>query len=284
MAFVLYLCLRFPEKYIIVWLEVMHMKACEIYHQLIHSSNKIWEADTCDGLILGDPNKEVRKIGTCFQLTMALVDEALRRQIDMIITHEPTFSREDPCTKFEGLDEVRRQRLLESGLTIYRYHDHAHDRNPDYIHAGFLDAVGLRIRQEYPEESFAVRRYELEAPTTARDLALLVKEKLGLAGVRLVGNDNTPVKTITLALGWVNAKIVRAFLEQDSALFITGEVDEAFSDAYIRDASYLGCQKNILLLGHYGAEFAGMRLLAKDLNETVAPTVFLEGGEVYRFL
>ena len=35
---------------------------------------------------------------------------------------------------------------------------------------------------------------------------------------------------------------------------------------------------------HYGAEFAGMRLLAEDLNETVAPTVFLDGGEVYRFL
>ena len=64
----------------------------------------------------------------------------------------------------------------------------------------------------------------------------------------------------------------------------TGEIDKACSDAYIRDASYLGYQKSILLLGHYGAEYAGMRLLAKDLNETVAPTVFLESGEVYRFL
>ena len=260
------------------------MKAYEIYEQLIRSSIKVWETDTCDGLILGDPNKEVRKIGTCFQLTMALVDEALRQQIDMIITHEPTFSREDPCTKFEGLDEVRRQRLLESGLTVYRYHDHAHDREPDYIHAGFLDALGLKIQKVLPLDSFAVRRYELAQPITAGEFSLLVKEKLNLEGVRLVGDPNTPVKTICLALGWLPVRMVRSFLDMDSEIFVTGEIDEACSDAYIRDASYLGYQKSILLLGHYGAEYAGMRLLAKDLNETVAPTVFLESGEVYRFL
>lgn len=260
------------------------MKAYEIYNQLIRSSVKIWETDTCDGLIIGDPNKEVRKIGTCFQLTMSLVDEAVRQQIDMIITHEPTFSREDPCTKFEGLDEVRRQRLLESGLTVYRYHDHAHDREPDYIHAGFLDALGLKICRSFPPESFAVRRYELAQPITAKEFSLRVKEKLNLEGVRLVGDPNTPVKTICLALGWLSVRAARSFLETDSEIFVTGEMDEAFSDACIRDASYLGYKKNILLLGHYGAEYAGMRLLAKDLNETVAPTVFLESGEVYRFL
>ena len=69
-----------------------------------------------------------------------------------------------------------------------------------------------------------------------------------------------------------------------SELFITGEMDEAFSQEYVRDAAFFGKNKSILLLGHYGAEFAGMRLLAKDLNETAAPTVFLDGGEVYRFL
>ena len=62
------------------------------------------------------------------------------------------------------------------------------------------------------------------------------------------------------------------------------KVDEVFSDEYIRDAAFFGKNKSILLLGHYGAEFSGMRLLAKDLNETAAPTVFLDGGEVYRFL
>ena len=49
------------------------MKACEIYNDLIRSSLKIWAEGTCDGLIIGDPNKEVRRIATCFKLTMPLV-------------------------------------------------------------------------------------------------------------------------------------------------------------------------------------------------------------------
>lgn len=260
------------------------MKAYEIYNELIRSSLKIWETDTSDGLIVGDPNKEVHRIGTCFKLTMALVREAMDRKLDMIITHEPTFSREDPCTAYKGLDEARLALLRESGLTVYRYHDHAHDREPDYIHAGFLEAVGLEIRQALPLDSFAIRRYELAEEITVRDLALRIKDRLKLEKVRLVGREDLTVKTICLALGWVGCRAVRTFVEKEGELFITGEVDEVFSDEYIRDANFFGKEKSLLLLGHYGAEYAGMRLLAKDLNETVAPTVFLDGGEVYRFL
>ena len=74
------------------------MKACEIYNDLIRSSLKIWAEGTCDGLIIGDPNTEVHRIGTCFKLTMALVQEALAQNLDMIITHEPTFSKEEGRT------------------------------------------------------------------------------------------------------------------------------------------------------------------------------------------
>ena len=108
------------------------MKAFEIYNHLIQSSLKIWQEDTCDGLIVGDPNNEVRKIATCFKLTMALVDRAVAEGVDMVITHEPTFSREDPCTEYKyKLDKQRLQKLQESGLTVDRYHDQAHDREPD---------------------------------------------------------------------------------------------------------------------------------------------------------
>ena len=260
------------------------MTANEIYADLIRSSLQIRDTDTCDGLIIGDPNKEVRRIGTCFKLTMPLIREALDQHLDMIITHEPTFSREDPCTVFSGLDEKRLSLLQESRLTVYRYHDHAHDRDPDYIHAGFLDAVGLKIRRKFPPDSFAVRRYELEEETTTRSLALLVKEKLKLEQVRLVDGEDRPVKTVCLALGWVGAKCIRSFIDADCELLITGEMDEVFSDEYVRDAACFSMNKSILLLGHYGAEFAGMRLLAEDLNKNVAPTVFLDGGEVYHFL
>lgn len=260
------------------------MKAFEIYNQLIQGSLKIRQENTGDGLIIGDPNKEVRKIATCFKLTMALVDRAMAEGVDMVITHEPTFSRDDPCTEYKyTLDQQRLQKLQKSGLAVYRYHDHAHDREPDYIHAGFWKALGLNAKP-LPPESFAVRRYELEEPLTVRQFGLLIKDCLKLDAVKMVGPEDALVKTVCLALGWVSLKMVRAFVDMDAELYITGEVDEVFSQEYIRDANYFGAQKSAFLLGHYGAEYAGMKLLAEDLNKTVAPTVFLDGGEVFHFL
>ena len=259
------------------------MKAYEIYETLIRDAAKRWEEDTCDGLILGDPNKEIKKLATCFKLNMALVDRAVAEGVDMVITHEPTFSREDPCSKYLELDEKRLQKLQDSGLTVYRYHDHAHDRLPDYIHAGFWNALGLQGELLTPE-SFAVRYYRLETPLTVRELGLQIKEKLHLDAIKMAGPEDTLVKTVCLALGWVGLKMIRAFVDTDAELYITGETDEAFSLEYIRDANYFGAQKSAFLLGHYGAEYAGMRLLAENLNKTIAPTVFLEGGEVFHFL
>ena len=259
------------------------MKAFEIHNLLLQDALKLWGDDTCDVLIAGDPNKEVRKIATCFKLTMELVDKAVAEGVDMVITHEPTFSRDDPCDKYNELDGKRLQKLQDSGLTVYRYHDHAHDRLPDYIHAGFWNALGLQGELLTPE-SFAVRYYRLETPLTVREFGLQIKEKLHLDAIKMVGPEDTLVKTVCLALGWVNLKMIRSFVDTDAELYITGETDEVFSQEYIRDANYFGAQKSAFLLGHYGAEYAGMRLLAEDLNKSVAPTIFLDGGEVFHFL
>ena len=66
------------------------MKAKEIFSYLLDRSPTVWE-QTCDGLVAGDPEKEVKKLGTCFKLTAELIERAWKEQIDMIISHEPTF-------------------------------------------------------------------------------------------------------------------------------------------------------------------------------------------------
>ena len=47
------------------------MKAKEIFQYLLENSLGIRE-QTCDGLIAGDPEKEVEKIATCFKLKHCL--------------------------------------------------------------------------------------------------------------------------------------------------------------------------------------------------------------------
>lgn len=256
------------------------MKAKEIYQYLLDGAIGIWET-TCDGFILGDENKEVKKLATCFKLTAKIVDEAIKNNIDMIITHEPLFSIGDYSEKLPKVDALKKKKLLESGITVCRFHDHCHYTAPDYIHEGFLRSVGLEIETRYERENFAVSRYDLKTPLSPREIGKIVAEKLGNDFVRIVGNIDKPIKTIILGLGGVNFQFINLLFETGADLFITGEAGEVCICEYIRDAEYYGENKSVMLLGHFGSEFAGMRYLAEKLNETVIETVFYEFGEVY---
>lgn len=256
------------------------MKAKEIFSYLLERSVNVLEP-TCDRLIAGDPEKEVKKIGTCFKLTAELIEKAGKEHIDMIVTHEPTFAKGDNRETAVGVDLQKWTLLDQSGLVVYRFHDHAHHSDPDYIHAGFIRALDLKIAHRYPNESLGICRYDLETPGSVGQIAKLIEKRLGAEFVRVVGDANMQVKTLGLALGSIGFPQIHSFVEKECDLFITGEVGEVCTLEYVRDACYFGNQKAVILFGHFSAEYAGMRLLAQHLNDKVAPTVYLHSGEVY---
>lgn len=256
------------------------MKAKEIFQILMDEAIFRYE-NTCDRLIAGDEDKVVHKIATCFKLTAELIERAKKADIDMIITHEPTFAKGDAAEPFNRIDALKRKMLLESGITVYRFHDHAHNSEPDYIHDGFIKALDLKIKRKFDRESLGVCRYQLDETLTTRELAIRIRDKLGVEFVRIVGKDDYPLKTICLGLGAVGLTQINKLFEPGCDLFITGEVGEVCVAENVRDACYFGENKSVLVLGHYSSEYAGMRLLAETITERIAPAIFLESGEVY---
>lgn len=257
------------------------MKANEIYQHLLDSAIEKWEV-TCDGWIAGDPNKSVSKVATCFKLTAELIAKAAAEGVDMIITHEPTFARGDLRENATLVDLKKWELLDKSGITVYRFHDHAHNSAPDYIHAGFMQALGVQVFHKYPNESLGVCRYDVADNFTVASLAKRIEERLGVDFVRVVGDENVVVKTLCLGLGAVGFDQIYKLFDPGCDVFITGEVGEVCDCEYVRDACYFGEKKAIILLGHYSSEYAGMRFLAEKMNQNLISTVFLAGGEVYR--
>ena len=259
------------------------MTANEIFQKVLERANCI-RTETCDGLIFGDESKTVNKVGVCFKLTVDVIRKAVEKSVDMIITHEPSFGAWDNIEGVFGYDIKKLELLKQSGITVYRYHDHCHDSTPDYIHEGFIRTVGLNIEKSYERDWLGISKYDLKEPITARELGLLIKEKLSLDAVRTVGNIDFPVKSIYLGLGSVGVKHVDFLREPGGDLFISGEIFEVCDLEYIRDACALGENKAVLLFGHYGAEYAGMRYFAEELNESLIETVYLDSGEVFGVL
>lgn len=257
------------------------MTANQIYELLLSEANEI-HRPTCDGLIAGDGNKPVQKLGVCFKFTAELIAKAMDSGIDMVITHEPTFVMGDRREDAVGYDRMKWELLDRSGIALYRFHDHAHDTEPDYIHAGFLGALDLQIKHKFDGECLGICRYELADPFTVRELAGLIKNTLNVETVRVVGNADMPVKTLCLGLGGVGFAQIEYLRTTDCDVFLTGETDEVCVCEYIRDACFFGKNKAVMIFGHYGAEYAGMRLLAKALREKGFDAEYMDCGEVFR--
>lgn len=259
------------------------MKAKDIFSRLLEGAIEIID-HTCDGLITGDENMVVTKAATCFKLTAEVLEKAVESGIEMIVTHEPTFSRGDEIENFNTTDLKKWEMLKNSKIVLYRLHDHAHHRERDYIHEGFIKELGLGIKYKHNRESLGVCRYELSQPTTTRELCGRIKEKLGMEAVKVVGETDCQVTSVTLGLGSVGLPQIEVLHNPGSDVFITGEVGEVCTCEYIRDACYFGDNKAVIILGHYGAEFAGMKFLAEEMNETLVPTEYIDSGEVFRYI
>ncbi len=55
------------------------------------SGASIPDGQTCDILIAGDPDMEVKKIGCTFMATVDVIKKAAAQGVNFLITHEPTW-------------------------------------------------------------------------------------------------------------------------------------------------------------------------------------------------
>lgn len=262
------------------------MKACELMKNLIHLAQEAIDP-TCDTLKAGDPDKKVHKVATCFVPTPKVMREAAAWGADMLITHEPTFcgvDNWDPAGKSE-IECAMADLITGTGITVYRFHDHAHGMAQDLIHKGFIKAMGIPCDlTAYTSYAFAVRRYDLPEPITARSMAKRVEEMLDVKHVRIVGTTDVPMTKLVLCLGATDAGYV-ALKDTDAEMALVGETTEWLGCEFVRNADQLGYHKSILILGHAGSERNGMQYLAEYIHELYPDiiTKYLESGEVYTY-
>ncbi len=227
-----------------------------------------WEA-TCDRLHYGAPDRPVRKAAVCFKLTLANLDEALAWGADIIIPHEPLYPRYDGRMAADETDPVIRamhDRLEQSGVALFRLHDHAHLHTDDFIHRGFLRKLDLAVKPEVEIIRLGFRQYELLQPMTVRELAALTAQRLNTRP-RLAGSIDTPVTKMILALGGIGDLGYEVLSRADAQLLITGELNELGCAFYANEAAALGMNKAFMVLGHCESEWAGMEYLADRFGQ-----------------
>lgn len=245
---------------------------------------------TCDLLMAGDWNCEVMGIATTFMATIDVIKTAISRGTNLIITHEPTYFTGWDQTEWLQNDEIYLQKLKlinDNKINIWRFHDHMHITKPDKIFQGIDKDLGW---EKYGDPEF---RHCYTIPrTTVKELTRFLKKSLNVKMARIVGDIHSNVERVGLLGGGGSLGLGReempAELMREANLdaLICGEITEWTTCAYVRDASQLGINKSMIVLGHNRTEEAGMKYLP-DWLSTFMPGMtisFIEAGEPFSYL
>lgn len=240
--------------------------------------------DTVDTLKSGDPNQRVTGVITTMFPTIEIIRQAIARQSNFIIAHEPTFFNHEDRGNFFAVNSVidEKKSLLEKNkIAIWRFHDYCHDMLPDMISYGVARKAGLG-------QYFQTGSNILHIPATSlQQLALLFKQKLGIRAIRVIGDLRQSCKTIGLLPGaWGSKEHVALLEEHHPDVLIVGEVSEWETAECIRDGLALKRNTSLIVLGHALSEEPGMEWVADWLAPKLpgVPVKHIASGDPYTWL
>ncbi|MEG1743389.1 MAG: Nif3-like dinuclear metal center hexameric protein, partial [Clostridia bacterium] len=170
------------------------MNSQQLLDELIHFSNNV-KSETVDTIKTGAANNELQKVAICFIATPNVIAAAHSWGADLLITHEPTFHNHFDNMIDCDVIKSKNQLIEATGMTIFRFHDHAHYAVPDIIVSGLINTLGWK--GDYDGKW----RLILKKAKTPRELANDIKTKTQAAHVRMAGAIDTPITKIDLYVG-----------------------------------------------------------------------------------
>ena len=259
------------------------MKACEIMDKLFALSDERDFSNTCDTLKAGNSDVETEKVAVSMFATPDVVRQAKKWGAQLLIVHEPTYYNHMDEHSDEKLECEKRKFIEDSGITIYRFHDHPHYTTPDIIAAGQLRALDLKGTIEYTDV-FDLVRIHLDEPITPVELAKSIEERCGIKHLKICGSRNAKCTVVSGMFG-TPGRVFEELRSDKCEILLTGEACEWKLGEYARDAAQLGYKKALIIMGHIGSERDGM-IYTADLLKKLCPELdvrYFECGEVYTY-
>lgn len=226
-----------------------------------------WDGSV-DTIKAGDPEQIVQGIVTTFMATRAVIEQAHRLHANFIITHEPTYyNHEDRSEGWENdpVFKAKRQILMDTGITVWRFHDYWHTHQPDGIQVGFARLVGWETYRDESEYGL----YHIP-PLPLRQLAVYLQTRLNAPGLRVTGDLDMVCRHVVAMLGSPPSEwLMPALRNPQVDTLLCGETVEWQVCEYARDANASGIPKAVIVLGHQRSEEPGMAYLAEWLRQRV---------------
>jgi putative NIF3 family GTP cyclohydrolase 1 type 2 len=240
------------------------------------------EGGGVDRIIVGSADTKVTGVGTTMMATFDCLKDAAKKNLNFVITHEPTYwSHPDTLTDLmdDPLYKTKTEFIHAHNMTVFHMHDHWHALRPvDGINYGTQQLMGWTSYMDPNNQR------EFTIPETSLlDLAKDFERKMNDHTLRVVGDPNLKVRRVYESWGNSSEFPGVNFLDSDADVLVIGEAQDWDLIEYAQDLVSSGQKKALILLGHVKSEQWGMKYAAEWLKGfvTEVPVEFVEIIEPY---
>lgn len=284
------------------------MKISEVIDKILDYHPHLEGYKGCDEYKCGNPDVECTGIVSALVPTVEIIRKAADLGCNLIVTHEPIFYQTPDFPDWKGdfsnqVYEEKQKLLRETGIVVWRDHDHMHAHKPDSIFTGVIRYLGW---EPYYQPTGDRMNYCITLPeTTVGELGQYLKQKLNLNGLRYMGRDTDKISKIAL-VGHLfpncfipdgmgedgyyhdySMEVIRQMEENGVQAIIPGEIIEWTALAYIRDGIAQGKPMACYNIGHFNWEELGMRYAADWISELVGsglPVHYVPTGDAFSYI
>ena len=226
--------------------------------------NKIAPFDTQEswdnsGFLIGDGNREVKKVMLSLDVTEPVLNEAESAGANLIISHHPII--------FGALKEIHPQNMAflaaEKGIAVISAHtclDIAEGGVNDCLAA----ALGLDNIEKVDDGEGLTRMGELKNALSCEDFVKYVAEKLGVGGIKYTPTDKI-IKKVAVC-GGSGGDLYKFSMNAGADAFVTANIKHNLFIEMRRDGF---C---VLDAGHFCTENTVIEPLSKKLKEEFPET------------
>lgn len=236
-------------------------------------------ACACDwdnsGLLAGRNEKEVKTILLTVDADDRVVEEAIRKGADMVVSHHPLIFK--PVKRVTDGDFIGRRlvSMIQADISYFAMHtnfDAAPGCMADVVaeRLGICEGQPLETMGEMNGVPYGIGKIgTLRTPMSGMDLARQIKEKFGLPFVTVYGEElwrHIPVRTAAVCPG-SGGSMIRAAIAGKAQVLITGDIGHHEGI----DAAAQGLM--IIDGGHYGLEHIFMDYMEHYLGSRLGDGV-----------
>ena len=178
------------------------------------------------GLIIGSFDIEVKNILLTLDLTMEVLEEAIKKNCNLIISHHPYLF--DPLYRihFDSIKGKVIKKMFENNISLYAMHTNL-DTGVGGVNdtlAKLLNIKNVKIINGEVKQGNLLRYGEIKE-TTVKDYADHIKKVFNLSGIRITGLLNKKIKSVGVIGGsGAHPSEINDAIKLNLDSYVTGEV------------------------------------------------------------